>query len=102
MTIAQELLDARRAEVAQYQANIATYQAISEATPSVWPEHLAHLKGSKDRHAVIAEISDLNDVVLVGDLWAHDDAEAAIRAETVEMRKAAAILAAWEAQAAQG
>lgn len=85
-------IQARQAEVAQYEANIALYTAIAGALPSEWPEHLAHLKGSTDRHNAIAEISDLKDVALVGDLWAHDDAENAIRSETIEMRKAKAIL----------
>ena len=91
-------LEARRAEVAQYAANIALYQAIASNLPSEWPAHLAHLKGSTDQHAAIAQIADLDDVALVGDLWAHDAAQAAIRAETIEMRKAAAILAVLEAQ----
>lgn len=85
-------VEARQAEVAQYEANIALYTAIAGALPGEWPEHLAHLKGSTDRHVAIAAIADLADVELVGDLWAHDDAEAAIRSETIELRKAQAIL----------
>lgn len=92
-------LEARREEVAQYAKNIAMYKVIAASTPSEWPEHLAHLKGSKNQHADIATIADLDDVLLVGDLWAHDAAEAAIRAETIEMRKAEAILAFLEAEA---
>lgn len=91
-------LEARRAEVAQYEQNIAMYTAIAAGLPSEWPEHLAHLKNASDKHAAIADIADLDDVTLVGDLWAHDQAQAAIRAETIEMRKAAAILAVLEAQ----
>lgn len=92
-------LEARRAEVAQYEANIAMYQAITASTPSEWPERLAHLKDATDKHAAIATVPDLADVILVGDLWTHDSAQAAMRAETIEMRKAAAILAVMEAQA---
>lgn len=92
-------LEARRNEVAQYEANIALYQAIAANLPSVWPANLAHLKNAADKHAAIADIADLDDVALVGDLWAYDQAQAAIRAETVEMRKAAAILAVLESQA---
>ena len=82
----------RQEEVAQYQANIHLYTSIAAALPSDWPAHLAHLKGSKNKHSDIAGVEDLNDVLLVSDLWAHDDAVAAIRSETVEMRKAKAIL----------
>jgi len=82
----------RQEEVAQYQANIDLYTSIAAALPSVWPAHLAHLKGSKNKHSDIAGVEDLDDVLLVSDLWAHDDAVAAIRSETVEMRKAKAIL----------
>jgi hypothetical protein len=92
-------LEARQAEVAQYELNIAMYQAIADATPSEWPEHLAHLKGSTEKHSVIAGIANLEEVELIGDLWAHDDAQAAIRSETVELRKSRAILAVLTAQA---
>ena len=91
-------LEARRAEVAQYAQNIAMYQAIAASLPSEWPGHLLHLKGSTNQHADIAKLDSLEDVELVGDLWAHDAAQAAIRAETVEKRKAEAILAFLEAQ----
>lgn len=91
-------LEARRAEVAQYEANIAMYQAIAASLPNKWPAHLAHLKGSNNQHSDIASIVSLADVELVGDLWAHDAAEAAIRAETIEKRKAEAILAFLEAE----
>lgn len=89
----------RAAEVAQYEANIAMYTAIAAALPSVWPEHLAYLKGSKTQHESIIAVDDLDEVALIGDLWAHDAAQAAIRAETVELAKAKAILAFLEAQA---
>lgn len=91
-------LELRRAEVAQYAQNIAMYQAIAASLPSEWPSHLAHLKGSKNQHDDIATLTNLDDVELVGDLWAHDAAEAAIRAETIEKRKAEAILAFLESQ----
>lgn len=86
------LLQARLDEVAQYEQNIAMYNAIAKNLPSEWPAHLAHLKTASDKHAAIAEVSDLADVALVGDLWAYDQAQAAIRAETIELRKAKAIL----------
>jgi hypothetical protein len=83
---------ARQEEVAQYEANIALYTNIANALPSEWPAHLAHLKGAKNKHEAIAEIENLDDVALVSDLWAHDDAQAAIRSETVELHKSKAIL----------
>lgn len=90
-------IQAREAEVAEYAANISIYTSIAATLPSEWPAHLAHLKGSTDKHKAIAEIEDLADVELVSDLWAHDDAQAAIRANFVEKRKAEAILAAMQA-----
>jgi len=86
-------IKARQDEVAQYEANIATYTAIVANTPSEWPAHLVAHKGAKNKHEVIATIEDLDDVILLSDLWANDDARAAIRTETLEKRKAEAILA---------
>lgn len=85
-------VEIREQEVAQYQTNIDLYTSIAANLPSEWPEHLAYLKGSKNRHADIATVENLDDVLLVGDLWTHDDAVVAIRTETIEMRKAQAIL----------
>ena len=92
-------LESRRAEVAQYQANIDMYKSIAATLPSEWPEHLLQFKGAKDQHAMIAGLENLDDVILVSDLWAYDSAQAAIRSETVEMRKAMAILTVLETQA---
>jgi hypothetical protein len=86
-------IKARQDEIAQYEANIATYTAIVANTPSEWPAHLVAHKGAKNKHEVIATIEDLDDVILLSDLWANDDARAAIRTETLEKRKAEAILA---------
>lgn len=93
-----ELIEMRRAEVAEYQKNIVMYQAMATALPSEYPAHLEQYKNAPDHHAAIAEIEDLDDVALLSDLWAHDQAKAGIRSETVEMRKSMAILAALEAQ----
>ena len=89
---------ARQDEIAQYEANIATYSSIAANTPSEWPAHLVAHKGAKNKHEVIATIEDLDDVVLLSDLWTHDEAQAAIRTEMLEKRKAEAILAFLEAQ----
>jgi hypothetical protein len=87
----------REQEIAQYEANIALYTSMAAALPSEWPDHLAQFKGSTEKHLDVAKVSDMTDVELLSDLWAHDDAQAAIRAETVEKRKAEAILAALKA-----
>ena len=94
-------LQSRRAEVAQYDANIAMYDAILAALPSEWPEHLAHFKGRKDHHAAAAEVADMADVELLSQLLYREQCEASIRAEKLERTKAAAILAVLEAQAGQ-
>lgn len=86
-------IKARQDEIAQYEANIATYTAIAANTPSDWPERLVAYKGAKNKHEVIATIEDLADVELLSDLWANEEARAAIRTETLEKRKAEAILA---------
>jgi len=90
-------IEMRQLEVADYQAAINLYTAIAATLPSEYPSHLAEHKGASDKHAVIATIEDLADVELLSDLWAYDDAQAAIRANTVEKRKAEAILAALQA-----
>jgi hypothetical protein len=86
-------LEARIAEVAQYQANIAMYTSMLANLPTEYPTHLVQYKGTRDKHTVIGEIENLNDVTLLSDLWAADDCRKAIRTETLEMRKAQAILA---------
>ena len=91
-------LQARQAEVAEYNNGIAMYALIAESLPSEWPAHLAHLKNSADKHNAIASVESLADVELVAKLWAHDDAQAAIRANYVEKSKAEAILAVMESQ----
>ena len=89
----------REQEVAQYEANIAMYKAIAESLPAEWPERLLKFKGIENRHTVIAEVEDLDDVELLADLWAHDDALAAVRSEMVERAKSRAILEALKLQA---
>jgi len=86
-------IKARQDEIAQYELNIATYTSIAANTPSEWPANLAQHKGAKNKHEVIATIEDLADVELLSDLWANEEAKAAIRTETLEKRKAEAILA---------
>lgn len=66
--------------------------------PSEWPAHLESFKNRTDRHAAVAEIENLDDVELISNLWAYDDARAAIRANMVERAKAQAILTAMQAQ----
>ena len=89
-------LEARRAEVAQYDANIAMYQQILATLPTEWPEHLAQYRGTKNEHEVAAQVEDLDDVVLLSQLLYADRCKASIRAEMLERTKAAAILAVME------
>jgi hypothetical protein len=97
MTNEMTPLEARRAEVAQYQANIAMFQAIHATLPHEWPKHLEKYRGEKKQHDAADLLEDLNDVQLLAQLWYADECHKAIRSETVEMTKAAAILAALEA-----
>jgi hypothetical protein len=88
----------RQAEVDSYTEAISMYQGVAATLPSEWPAHLVQFKGRTDTHAAIAEIDDLADVELVSQLWAHDQAQAAIRSNMVERAKAQAILSALLAQ----
>ena len=92
-------LDARRNEVAQYEANVALYQTILVSLPSEWPAHLEQYRGSKDEHNDIAKVENLDDVELLGQLWYADKVKKAIRTETLEKIKAKAILQVLENQA---
>lgn len=85
-------LEARIAEVAQYQTNIDMYKSMLANLPTEWPAHLQQYKGVIDKHSVIGNISNLDDVELLSDLWTADDCIKAIRTETLEKRKAQAIL----------
>lgn len=91
-------LEARRAEVAQYEANISLYGTILATLPTEWPAHLEQYRGSKNEHEDIANVEDLNDVALLGKLWYADRVKKSIRTETIEMTKAKAILDVLEAQ----
>jgi predicted oxidoreductase len=84
-------LQARIAEVAQYEANIALYQTILATLPTEYPERLLQYKGSKNQHEVIALV-DSDDVELLSKLWYADDCAKAVRTETLELTKARAIL----------
>lgn len=85
-------LQAREAEVAQYEANIAMYQKILAALPTEWPAHLLQYRDANDKHKAAAEVHNLDDVTLLSQLWYADQCYAAIRSETVEKTKAEAIL----------
>jgi hypothetical protein len=94
-------VDSRRAEVAQYQANIAMYQSIVATLPSEYPAHLVKYKDTPvaSQQTVITELSNLDDIALLSDLWMSDQCVNAIKTETLEMRKALSILKVLEAQA---
>ena len=86
-------LQARIAEVAQYESNIALYTSMLANLPTEWPARLEQYKNATDKHNVIGGIADLNDVALLADLWTAQDCVKAIRTEILEKRKAEAILA---------
>ena len=85
-------LQAREAEVAQYEKNIAMYKVMLAGLPTEWPARLLEYKDVTNKHEVIGKIQDLDDVELLSDLWAADDCVRAIRTETLEKRKSEAIL----------
>jgi hypothetical protein len=90
-------LEARRAEVAQYEANIALYQTILATLPTEWPDHLVTHKGAKNHHEIAASLDNIADVELLSKLWYADECQKSIRSEIVEMTKAKSILAVLEA-----
>lgn len=92
-------LQARQAEVAQYEANIAMYTAILSTLPTEWPTRLLDYRNATDKHAAISSVHDMADVELLSNLWYADQCYAAIRSETVEMSKAKAILNVLQAMA---
>lgn len=97
MTTSTEAITAREAEVAAYDQNIAIYQTIYADLPKDWPARLEQFKGRKDHQQAVAEVDDLDDVELLSKLLYMEQVKAAIRAETLERTKAAAILAALKA-----
>jgi hypothetical protein len=84
-------LQARIAEVAQYEANIALYQTILETLPTEWPERLLQYKGAKNQHDTIAGVASA-DVELLSKLWYADECAKAVKTETLELTKSKAVL----------
>ena len=84
-------LQARIAEVAQYEANIALYKTILETLPTEWPERLLQYKSAKNQHDIIAGVAEV-DVELLSQLWYADECAKAIKTETLELTKSKAIL----------
>jgi len=84
-------LQARIAEVAQYEANIALYQTMLASLPTEWPERLLQHKGAKNQHEVIASVN-IADVELLSKLWYADECAKAIKTEILELTKAKSIL----------
>ena len=84
-------LQARIAEVAQYNANIALYENILKTLPTEWPERLLSHRGAKQQHDAIAAV-DAADVELLAKLWYADECAKAIKTETLELTKSKAIL----------
>lgn len=84
-------LQARIAEVEQYEANIALYKVILQTLPTEWPERLLQHRGSKTQHDTIATV-DSADVELLSKLWYADECVKAIKTETLELTKAKSVL----------
>jgi hypothetical protein len=84
-------LQARIAEVAQYEANIALYETILETLPTEWPERLLQHRNAKKQHDAIGNV-DSADVELLAKLWYADECAKAIKTETLELTKSKAIL----------
>ena len=91
-------LQARIAEVAQYEANIALYETILETLPTEWPERLLQHRGAKNQHDAIAGV-DSADVELLAKLWYADECAKAVKTETLELTKAKSILEILKSQA---
>lgn len=91
-------LEARRMEVAQYDANIAMYKEILKTLPNEWPDHLVQYRGANNEHEIAGQLDDLDDVTLLSQLFYADTCHKAIRSEMVERTKAAAILQVMENQ----
>jgi hypothetical protein len=96
MPASQEIIDARQAEVDQYDANVALYESILGALPTEWPARLEQFKTRKDHQQAVNEC-DIDDVELLSQLLYMEQVKASIRAEKLERTKAAAILAALKA-----
>jgi len=84
-------LQARIAEVAQYEANIALYQTILQTLPTEWPERLLQYKGAKNQHDTIAGVAS-EDVELLSKLWYADECTKAVKTETLELTKSRSVL----------
>jgi hypothetical protein len=84
-------LQARIAEVAQYEANIALYKTILQTLPTEWPERLLQYRSAKNQHDAIAGI-DSADIELISKLWYADECAKAVKTETLELTKSRAIL----------
>jgi len=89
-------LQARRDEIAQYDANIAMYQAIAATLPTSWPKELEEHRNPRNQHKALRNVPPAK-VQQVAELWYSDDVAHAIKTETLERTKAAAILTALEA-----
>lgn len=87
----------RTYEVYQYEMNITNYEAILASLPTdEWPESIAHLRGMPSHEA--AAQCDPELVATLSQYQLRDQVAALVKSEQVERDKAAAILAAVDAQ----
>jgi len=97
-TVIYDPIQSRRDEVSQYDANISMYQSIAATLPTAWPKELEEHRHPKNQHKALRNVP-AEKVQQLAELWYADDVAHAIKTETLERTKAAAILAALEAQA---
>ena len=91
-----DFIQLRRDEVAQYDANILMYETIASKLPTTWPKDLEQFRNPRNQHKTLREVPAAK-VKQLSELWYADDVAHAIKTETLERTKAAAILAALEA-----
>lgn len=93
MTEAIEItpLQARVAEVAAYETNIATYKALLATLDGEWDADLIHLKDLEPQEA--ARQCSMDRLARLAVLQQHDQVTKLLKTEIVECAKATAILA---------
>lgn len=88
-------LQAREAEVTQYNNNISMLEAVLSGLPTEWPDDLLQYRNPRDPHTAINDVPE-DRVDEVAQLWFADETRRRIRGEKVERAKATAILSAMQ------
>jgi len=85
--ILKSALTHRDAEIFGYQFNIGNYTMMIAALPSVWPDDLAHCRGT-DIATIIQTVEDDDKRTLAADLLFRDKLLTTLATEKLEQRKA--------------